>query len=222
MADSKFYIYVLFRETGVPFYVGKGQGYRWLQHTHTTDREPNRHKRSVIRQMRANGFEVPKIKLHDGLTEDVAFAYEKALIAAIGRADKGLGPLVNLTDGGEGVSGLPPESRARVIAAHKGSKRSAETRAKLSAVRLGKKYGPHSPEHRARIAAAHTGRKRPPEVGAKISAAKKASPATAAACIGRKLSIETRAKLSAARLAYYASRRLGSEAHSTKAQDTQP
>lgn len=39
------------------------------------------------------------------LLESIAFDLEKALIAQYGRRDLGLGPLTNLTDGGEGTAG---------------------------------------------------------------------------------------------------------------------
>ena len=48
--------------------------------------------------------EIPKLRVRENLTEDEAFETEIALILAIGRADRGSGPLTNMTDGGEGWS----------------------------------------------------------------------------------------------------------------------
>ena len=186
MANSKFYIYVLFRETGVPFYVGKGNGRRWLEHARGWDRR-NTHKNATVRKMLAAGHDIPMIKLHEGLTEDVAFAYEKALIAAIGRHDRGLGPLTNLTDGGDGVSGAlnisrSAETRAKLAAVQRGRRHSAEARAKMSAAKLGNKTSlgrKASVETRTKIAAAkmgnkfRLGHKHTPETRAKISATKR-------------------------------------------------
>ena len=98
-----FYVYVLFRENGVPFYVGKGRGKRWFRHEETARgskrRDGNRHKLAVIRKMHVAGLDVPKVKVATSLTDDQACAYEVAWIAAIGRADLGSGPLANMTNG---------------------------------------------------------------------------------------------------------------------------
>ena len=192
MKRATCYVYVLFRKTGVPFYVGKGSGNRWLVHeweARATKPGPNANhqKLAIIRKMQALGFDIPKVKLHEGLTEAVAHAYEAALIATIGRRNKG-GPLVNLTDGGDGTSGniKPREAVERTAAAHRGKKRSLETRAKLAAARrswttseahLAKFFAgsrkPKSATHRARIGDAQRGQKRgplSPETRAKLSA----------------------------------------------------
>jgi len=199
MAGSDFYIYVLFRETGAPFYVGKGHGDRWRYHDYAYGRDRNLHKLNIIRQMKAAGHEIPKIKLHEGLTEDVAYTYESALISAIGRADKGLGPLTNLSDGGEGATGLTPEQLERLAASQRGKKLSPEHIARIRAANTGRKLtpeaikkltaarhaAPFSPETRAKMSVVHRGKKQPPAAIAK----------TAAANRGRKRSPETRAKM---------------------------
>jgi len=71
--------------------------------------------------------------------------------------------------------------------ASKGTKLSAEHRAKISASHVGMKGKKHSPETRAKISASHTGRKFSPETIAKMSASK----------TGKKRSPETIAKISA-------------------------
>jgi hypothetical protein len=131
---SHFYVYALFRESGVPLYIGKGCGDRWLHHEKRARNGVGGYKHEIIRGMQARGLEVIKVKLHEGLTEAVAHAYEVALIRAIGRGQAG--PLVNLTDGGDGVSGFkhPP-----------GKKRSPEHVAKVAAARRGKKFSPRLP-----------------------------------------------------------------------------
>jgi len=68
-----------------------------------------------------------------------------------------------------------------------GVKRTAETRAKISAANIGKKRGPHSPNAIAKM----TGQKRSDETRARISSAASSWQK------GRKLSPETRAKMSA-------------------------
>jgi hypothetical protein len=72
--------------------------------------------------------------------EAEAFACEIKFIMAIGRSDLGLGPLCNLTDGGEGKLGsvLSPEGRAKVSDAQSGRLKSEETKRKISASLVGK------------------------------------------------------------------------------------
>lgn len=96
-----FYVYVLFRhDTGEPFYVGKGKGKR---HKSSLRDRHNPYKAGVIRKAVNDGREIPIVKVAASLNEDTAFAIEVALIAAIGRTPNG--PLVNLTDGGDGTCG---------------------------------------------------------------------------------------------------------------------
>jgi hypothetical protein len=98
-----------------PFYVGKGQGERYLDHLgeaeDTEDQktgEGNHHKRNIIRKIwRETGEDPIIIFYEEALIELVAFHIEILLIAKIGRHDKKLGPLANLTDGGEGQTGNP-------------------------------------------------------------------------------------------------------------------
>jgi hypothetical protein len=92
----EFYVYVLFRLNGEPFYVGKGKGQRWNDHEwHARkNRYGNRHKNFIIRSIITKGREVPKIKIHEGLSEKQAYEYESAIIKAIGCSHE-RGPLVN-------------------------------------------------------------------------------------------------------------------------------
>lgn len=56
-----------------------------------------------------------------------------------------------------------PDAVAATAAAHRGMRRSAETRAKIAASKIGIKLPPRSEEHRAQISAAHKGRPKAPE-----------------------------------------------------------
>lgn len=181
---SKFYVYLIFRPNGIPCYVGKGKGRRSKIHA---TKNTNPHLNSIYR---LNNGELPIVKIKEGLSEKEAFEIEKIFIRVIGREIHG-GPLVNQTDGGEGVSGYKhtEETKLRMHSWEKGhepwNKGNAwdeETKAKMREAKLGTKQ---SPEHRAAIGAAHKGRKRPPETGAKITAAK----------LGKKASEKTKAKL---------------------------
>jgi hypothetical protein len=117
------------------FYIGKGQAKRVL-----CEDSRNPHWKNVVNK---HGFNV--LALHDNLTEEEAFDLEVRFIAlyrAMGHK------LVNMTDGGEGVSGLkmPP--------------RSAKHKKLLGAVNVGKKRRlghKNSEEHNRKIAAALVG-----------------------------------------------------------------
>lgn len=134
-----FYTYAYLREDGTPYYIGKGSGGRLT----------SRHKR------KGAGVRVPSedriLVLKDGLTEQQALAHEVYLISVLGRKDLGTGILRNLTDGGEGVSGMKhsAETKERIRQITTGVKQSEETVAKRVAKNRGQK---RTPEQRARIA----------------------------------------------------------------------
>jgi hypothetical protein len=132
---SDFYVYVYFRpDTGQPCYIGKGRGRRWQ--AHNKHRSTNPRLRNIIKKY----GELPCTKIRVGLTEGEAFATETAFIKAIGRGKNG--PLVNLTDGGEGSSGFVPTAEMR-------AKQSARSRSPERMAALLKQN--RSPEHIARL-----------------------------------------------------------------------
>ena len=96
-----------------PFMVGKGKGERCCDHLKEYSLKKNSHKNNKIKQILREGLEPIIVKQKENLIECVSFKYEMLLIKLIGRADLGLGPLTNLTDGGEGVSGVSDEECAR-------------------------------------------------------------------------------------------------------------
>lgn len=110
----RYYVYVLCRPDGRPFYVGKGLGERILHHeaeARTTRRLT--HKLNLIRALhrRSEAVCYRFDSFHD--EERAALARERELIRTLGRHDLGLGPLTNQTDGGEGTSNPSEESRQR-------------------------------------------------------------------------------------------------------------
>lgn len=86
----------------VPFYVGKGHGKRAYKHLKCKN-NGNLHLNNKIKQMLRESIQ-PLIEIAEVPSESEAFWFEADLIASIGRLDLGKGPLLNLTDGGEGCS----------------------------------------------------------------------------------------------------------------------
>jgi hypothetical protein len=92
-----FYVYLHRKATtGEVFYVGKGHGRRAWH-----DQARSKHWQNIVRK---HGIAVEVVQ--NGLQEWAAHELERDLIALHGRSDCGYGPLVNLTDGGEGTSGF--------------------------------------------------------------------------------------------------------------------
>jgi hypothetical protein len=77
--------------------------------------------------------------IHKDIDWEEAKKIEILLIEKYGRKDLGLGNLVNMTDGGEGVLGFiaSEETRQKLSEAHKGKTPSEETRQKMSSAKKG-------------------------------------------------------------------------------------
>lgn len=174
--QNDYYVYCYFRPTGEPCYIGMGRGRRWKDHL-IVSKIKNARLRRIVEQ--SNG-DVPHVKLHTALTHNQARDYEIALIKAIGRGRKG--PLVNMTEGGEGSSGLIPSDYARKIASqtHKGKVISDDTRSKMRAAKLGTPSYTRgrlwSAEQRAHLSEIQIGKVMSPESSKRKSAALKGKP----------------------------------------------
>lgn len=96
-----------------PFYAGKGKGERLYRHLRmAVQTNKKSYKLSLIRKLEKLGLE-PIVVFTSLYDEYFCFAFEVDMIAGIGRKDKKLGPLANLTDGGEGSSGNVPSKEAK-------------------------------------------------------------------------------------------------------------
>ena len=138
-----------------PYYIGKGSGDRAY---------------SKIRAVAKPTDSSYIVFLEEGMTEREAFALEKYAIALYGRLDKGNGILWNMTDGGEGASGLimseetkrriantltgrkrPRSVIEKIVKSREGYQHSDETKKKMSKTRTGKKRQPHTLESKLKI-----------------------------------------------------------------------
>jgi hypothetical protein len=112
--SGPFYVYVLHRPNGEPFYVGKGICDRVLHHeAEARNTARLTHKLNVIRSLHRAGLAVHYRLDASFENEKEALARERLLIKEIGRHDLKLGPLTNQTDGGEGSSSPSEESREK-------------------------------------------------------------------------------------------------------------
>jgi hypothetical protein len=175
-------VYGLYRPDGRICYVGKGRAHRPMQHFKCPSKHRNKHLGRIII---AAGGTLRIEWLVSGLSERAALAEEIRLIAEIGRSPNG--PLVNLTDGGDGVSGLvhSVETRARLSALVAGTKQTPERIEKRTAKLRGRKMPPRTPEWCAAHSAALRGKKLTAEHRAKLTAVR----------LGRTVSEATKEKI---------------------------
>ena len=147
-----YYIYLHIRkDNGFVFYVGKGTDEGNLIYERSKATERNTWWKNIVNK---TNYEIKIVNTFE--SEDEAFQKEKELIKKYGRKDLGLGTLVNLTDGGEGMENP-----------------SMETRKKLSESRTGEKnhkFGKPTPKDTCeKISKTLIGRKLPEETCIKMS-----------------------------------------------------
>jgi len=215
----RFYVYVLCRPDGRPFYIGKGSGKRIRQHDTEARTNCDCRKCRVIRKIWQGNGDVHRYILLVTNDEQEAFAYECGLIAAIGREH-----LTNGTNGGEGGSGRiatdferqskrnrrksdwsDPEYRAKMTLKSQELAGDPEWRANLS--RMSKKRYEDDPDLRERASQSQRKRYEDPAEHAKQSAVNHirwSDPEQRARLAERNRSPEMRAKLSATRKAQWA------------------
>lgn len=151
-----FYTYAHFRPDGRIFYIGKGSGNRHLSLSRGA------YWKNIVAKEGGFSSEI----LARWSSEKEAFEHEKFLIKCF----KDLGfELCNLTDGGEGTSGITfsEEQRLKRSRALAGKKKSDETRAKMSAYHLA------NPKPAEKLALLWVGRKHSAETREKMSIAAK-------------------------------------------------
>jgi hypothetical protein len=106
--ERRFYVYEHWRpDKDVCFYVGKGSDIRAYN---MSNRKP--HHKAIRKKLTAMGLSIEIRIFANGLTEDEAFDVERFRISQL--RSQGI-KLSNLTDGGEGVSGLTAYNRKTVV-----------------------------------------------------------------------------------------------------------
>lgn len=94
-----------------PFYIGAGKGKRARKGIVIGRKGSTQRSKAWNDIVAHTDFEVEIIM--DNLTIEEAYEKEKEFIALYGRADKGLGPLCNQTDGGAGAKGNIKSEKTR-------------------------------------------------------------------------------------------------------------
>ena len=125
--ETKYYVYIYYNplKNNIELYVGEsGDPRRWLKHLKDAKRfiRQNRSQkwiqknadnpvktRTIMKILKA-GLEPIIEKVMEGVDEQTAKTEEIRLIAHHGRADKGLGSLTNMTDGGDGGATIPRDN----------------------------------------------------------------------------------------------------------------
>lgn len=99
------YIYEDLEFNYEPFYVGKGKNRRYKDHYKLRLNNIG-HFYHKLNSMINDGFVPEIIFIKDNMSEDDAFRLEIEMIKKIGKISNNTGTLTNLTDGGEGSSGI--------------------------------------------------------------------------------------------------------------------
>lgn len=160
---NDYYVYLLIDpRNNLPFYVGKGKKYRYLDHfkEYNLKKDFNKIKVNKILKIKKLGYDVIIQFYKKDIYEDEACKLEKFLINFYGRINLKTGILTNLTDGGEGVSGkvfTKEERELRRLRAlgknnpNYGNKWNQKQRQHLSNMKLGKFGTKHTQEWKEKM-----------------------------------------------------------------------
>lgn len=143
---NKYYVYFHIKETtGEVFYVGKGMG----------NRAYSKNKRNNFWTNIVNKYGYDVIIIKDNLTNEESFKLEEYWVNRIGRRDLGLGPLVNLKDGGIGPNNFSDETKKKISDSLKGRKQPTEVVEQRAKSNTGKK---RTQAHKDKMSAMFKGR----------------------------------------------------------------
>lgn len=153
MNGKKIYIYGLCDpESGLIRYIGKSIRPNERLTNHMND-QGTCHRTNWLRSLKSKGLK-PNLVILQELPDDAIWQDAEKAWIAYGRSQGW--PLVNNTSGGDGVCGLPEETRRRISQVWVGRKHSDETKAKIGAASRLKKM---PEEAKRRISESQKGRK---------------------------------------------------------------
>ncbi len=172
------------------FYVGIGNNKR-----------PYKQDRSTWWKRTIDKYSYEVIVIHENLSWEEACKLEIKYIAQIGRQDKGLGSLVNLTDGGEGSKGrkCSEETKSQMSSAHKGKILSEEHKLKI---KIQRQLNPFSKEALLKMSLGSKGKPKSEETKKKMKQVKRSDDFKRKVSLthkGKIVSPETKLKLSLSR-----------------------
>jgi ferredoxin-like protein FixX len=122
------YIYDDLKFDYEPFYVGQGKNNRCFDGLRSGC---SNYKKNKINKIIREGFQPISIKIFENLLYEDAIRIEIEIISKIGRSDLKKGPLVNLTDGGEGTANVSDETKQKRAQKQIGRKCSDKTKEKM-------------------------------------------------------------------------------------------
>lgn len=138
-----------------PFYIGKNREYKERVYKHIWEAKNNKDENSFkcnkIRKIKKlTGKDPIVVVIKEYLSEQEANDLKTKLIDLIGRRNLGKGPLTNISDGGDGVSGYRHTEKSKKLMGqkHKGFRHTEESKNKISMGQSGDKnwnYGKHIP-----------------------------------------------------------------------------
>ena len=159
---NNFYTYLYFDPSrNEPIYVGKGKDKRFNIHLSRKDMHPLTHR---LQMMKRNGVQPIITFLCRNIDEELALLIEQEAISKYGRKDLGKGPLLNLTDGGEGSTGwkMPDKTKEKIALKAKARPPQSEETRQKKRVASAKRVGwHHTEESKAKSSASKIGKKKP-------------------------------------------------------------
>ncbi|MEM4260486.1 MAG: GIY-YIG nuclease family protein [Candidatus Woesearchaeota archaeon] len=181
-----FYVYAYFDPTKPsslhscgfePFYIGKGKEDRMYHHLFESNLkgEKNKHKSNKIKKLLNQNIKPHIELLLQNVSEQEALDFEIFMIAKWGRADLNLGPLTNMTSGGEGSSGMifSEEYRKKLSEGTKRAHAAGKLKSNIDAFKNSLRGKKQTQEHIKKRADARRGRSLNEETRRKISEAHK-------------------------------------------------
>jgi hypothetical protein len=168
--ENKYYVYRHIRmDKDEPFYIGIGKKpnhFENIKQEYSRAFKMSPSARSIVwnRIAKKIAYNIQVEILFESPDYQEITVKEKEFIALYGRVDLGIGPLVNLTDGGDGTPHhfMRDDVRVKIIKSNTGRKHTEEARRKMHIAQLGNKKWigkKHSEATKAKLSAIKKGKK---------------------------------------------------------------